>query len=122
MAKDYPDFVESCGYGQLLGIGGVNCRHTFSAYYPDIQTEDTDDVNPEENKRYYELTQQQRAKERNIRELKRRISAIESANINDDETNKKLDNYKSSLRQKNVEYRDFCKENNLSTTNWRKQI
>ena len=23
---EYPDFVEVCGYGDVQGIGGVNCR------------------------------------------------------------------------------------------------
>ena len=25
----YPDFIESTGYGDILGLGGVNCRHSF---------------------------------------------------------------------------------------------
>ena len=33
---EYPDFVETCGYGSVTGIGGANCRCTafLLAFYP----------------------------------------------------------------------------------------
>jgi len=122
MPNEYPDFIEKTGYGKLLGLAGVNCRHTFSTYYPDVQTSDTDYVDPDANKKYYNLTQTQRLKERNIRELKRRIAGIEASGISDEETVKKLYSLKGKLIDKNNEYKEFCKEHKLSTANWRKQI
>ena len=33
---DYPDFVQSTGYGHVEGLCGVNCRHSWGTYFPGI--------------------------------------------------------------------------------------
>lgn len=35
---DYDDFVETTGFGDILGLEGVNCRHSFAAFDPEYQT------------------------------------------------------------------------------------
>lgn len=36
MASVYPDFVQSTGYGDVAGLSGANCRHSFGAFLPGI--------------------------------------------------------------------------------------
>ena len=31
--EEYPDFIETTGYGEVDGLCGVNCRHSFSPFY-----------------------------------------------------------------------------------------
>ena len=32
--RKYKDFIQTCGYGQMLGICGINCRHSFGLFWP----------------------------------------------------------------------------------------
>ncbi len=77
-AEGYENFYEVTGYGTGAGLCGWNCRHRFYPYFPGI-----DSVYPqydeEENRRHYELTQEQRAYERDIRKAKREKAALEGA-------------------------------------------
>ena len=34
---NYPDFIDSTGYGEVDGILGVNCRHSYSPFFPEFQ-------------------------------------------------------------------------------------
>jgi len=34
--EEYPNFIESCRLGDVQGILGANCRHSFSPFYPGI--------------------------------------------------------------------------------------
>ena len=86
---DYPDFVESTGFGEVDGLLGVNCRHSFAPFFPDFQeprytAADLTAMNVIEytytdrdgNKRTvdtFEATQRQREIERHIRSWKRRL-------------------------------------------------
>lgn len=81
----YPDFSdplpcdggEGAGYGDVTGICGVNCRHTFYPYWEGISEipEPLPEYEPVEvdgkEYDYYKATQEQRAMEREIRALKR---------------------------------------------------
>ena len=35
-SKKYPSFVQKCGFGQVQGICGINCRHSFLPYIDGI--------------------------------------------------------------------------------------
>lgn len=71
-SEKYPPFKESTGYGEVDGLCGINCRHSFSPYYEEIGLSDhTDFPTEEENERHYQEQQTQRYYERNIRQLKR---------------------------------------------------
>lgn len=83
---EYPDFVESCGYGDVQGIGGANCRHSFWPFIENVSErtysdEQLEAMKPEnrpkikfEGREYddYQATQKQREIERTIRKWKRR--------------------------------------------------
>ncbi|MBT3712435.1 MAG: hypothetical protein HOG15_03695 [Anaerolineae bacterium] len=82
----YPDFVESTGYGTMLGLSGVNCRHSWFPFFAGIsdkvykQAELNDIANKSvtyngQEMTIYEASQEQRRIERKIREWKRRMEA-----------------------------------------------
>ncbi len=79
---DYPDFEETCGYGDVQGILGANCKHSFHTFiegvmeptYTEAQLQKIDPPDFEyEGKTYthYEATQKQREIERTIRKWER---------------------------------------------------
>lgn len=71
---EYPDFVESTGYGTGEGLGGWNCRHSFWPFFEGLSTQSNFPIAKEENERIYNLEQQQRYNERKIREYKRKVA------------------------------------------------
>lgn len=73
---DYPDFVDTCGYGQIEGIIGINCRHTFQMWLPGININNDTPIDPKKNEERYKHEQEQRAMERKIRRLKGERSAL----------------------------------------------
>lgn len=93
---EYPDFESTCGIGDVTGILGANCRHSWSAFvegvmertYTDEQLERIDDGLgcTFEGKTYtaYEATQMQRRVERTIRKLKRKKAAYRAAGLTGD--------------------------------------
>lgn len=89
----YPDFESATGYGTGAGLCGWNCRHTFFAIFPELgsapawtqdELEALNERNIEYNgKRYtqYEISQIQRARERNVRKWKKRHLAEDAAGL-----------------------------------------
>lgn len=124
--EEYEDFITACGYGKMLGICGINCRHSFDPFYPDVNINTDKPIDSEKNSQRYELEQKQRAKEREIRELKRKKYVFDHAEPSDEQTKEAIEEKRKELKEqltkKRVEYRDFCKENKLSTENYRLQI
>lgn len=119
-AEEYPDFIETCGYGDILGICGVNCRHSFYAWYPGINIDNGPRIDQEENKKRYAQEQKARAMEREIRSLKREIEATKA--IDTDAGKARLKELKNRLNEKNLAYRDFVEKNKLNAANWRTKI
>lgn len=111
----YEEFESTCGYGELLGIGGINCYHQFEMNYTgdNIATE----YSEKEVARNYQLSQQQRAYERAIRQLKQAKSVYEEAG-NEALSNSIGKNITMATRQ----LKDFCEKNNLKYFNWRTKI
>lgn len=113
---DYPDFAERCGVGDVQGIGGANCRHTWYPFvegvsertWTDEQLAHIDDKLgcTYDGRTYsaYEATQMQRRLEREIRKQKRRKKALEAYGLSDD---KKAAN--ARLIRLNKKYREFSK-------------
>lgn len=124
--EEYEDFITVCGYGKMLGISGINCRHGFDPFVPGKSINTNQPIDSEKNRQQYELEQKQRAKEREIRELKRKKYAFDNAEPSDTQTKEAIEEkrkeLKEKLTQKRAEYREFCKENRLSTENYRLQV
>ena len=47
----YPDFRSSTGYGTAAGLCGVNCRHSFSPYFPGMSLKPDEQISLTENRR-----------------------------------------------------------------------
>ena len=99
------DGGEGAGYGDVTGICGVNCRHTFHPFWegiseiPEALPEyEPVEVNGKEYD-YYQATQKQRSMEREIRALKREKYVAE-----DKEAAQAL---QRKISAKTVEYHNF---------------
>lgn len=111
---EYPDFESTCGIGDVTGILGANCRHSWSAFvegvmertYTDKQLEHIDDGLgcTFEGKTYtvYEATQMQRRVERTTRNLKREKAAYKAAGLTEEEQAVNI-----RLRRLNAKYKAF---------------
>ena len=113
----YPNLVEKTGYGEITGLGGVNCRHIKWPVFPGISVPRKDFVDKKANDKAYELSQKQRAFETKIRGYKREIEIGKiSQDIN------KVNKYNSKLQNTFAEYDQFCKDNNLTRDYNRERI
>lgn len=104
----YPNFYEATRYGEVDGLGGVNCRHTFYPYLEGISEQSYKHYNLNENKEQYELEQQQRKLERKIRVEKQKIIVAEENN-----DNIMLEKASIKLKERRKDLKDFLKQNNL---------
>lgn len=113
--RKYPDFVKTCGYGSVTGIGGANCRHSFWPYIegvsePTYTEEELANIDPPpfefEGHTYtrYQATQKQRMIERTIRRLKREKKGYEGLGESDKEQAVFI-----RIRRLNEEYKAFSK-------------
>lgn len=113
----YEDFIKTTGYGEGGGLGGWNCRHSFTSVVPGIDTpryseEDLKTIfNPPpvewNGKKYtaYETTQQQRYYEREMRRCKRHLITTDAAGQQDE-----YDKWKGKLKGLSAEYKAFSKK------------
>lgn len=114
---------EVCNQGHVQGIHGANCRHqhgpgdgVFNPY---------EKFDSEENKKEYELQQQQRTMERRIRDSKRKCLGLQAGleNAQTEETKeltrKEYEKQAALLQNRNDAYNEFCKENGLKRQNER---
>lgn len=127
----YADFEDTCGYGDVTGILGANCRHSFSAFvegvmertYTDKELEEMRPQNRKktefEGKEYddYQSTQMQRRLEAEIRKQRRRRDAYKAAGLDEDAQ-------VASIRLKRLEreYKDFSKAAGLPMQHDRMQV
>lgn len=85
----YPTLAAGTGYGTVTGLGGANCRHSYSPFFPGYESAYSDDILKEYQRKTctyngkelteYEASQQQRYFERGIRRWKREYVAMEAA-------------------------------------------
>ena len=120
-----PNFYDTCGYGEVDGICGINCRHTFYPYYEG----EADRYDSEELREYseknleldgkkvsrYEAEQAMRATERQIRGWKRRAACQEAAGIDNTQARYKLGEW----QQRRL---DICKQTGLEPDYTREYI
>ena len=109
--RHYPDFEAATGYGTGAGLCGWNCRHTFFAVFPELgdppqwtqeQLQELNARNIEWNgKKYtaYEISQMQRARERNVRRWKKRYLAEDAAGLDTTDSAVRLRAARQSLAE-----------------------
>lgn len=113
--KEYPDFVTTTGFGKIEGLAGINCRHSFSAFYPNIQKDPEPQIDQTENKKRYAELQQQRALERGIRKTKREIAALKGSDmLHVPDVKGQLDDAEARLKIQLQQYYDYCKAHRLN--------
>jgi len=98
---EYPDFETVTGWTDILGLGGVNCRHSWGSFFPDIEAPPSETELQEQRERdtttkpytsknrqgedvtkeytRYEANQEQRRQEREMRYTRRRAVAMKEA-------------------------------------------
>ena len=106
---EHENLEEATGYpSDPKGLCGYNCRHAFYPFWPGISepTEWETEPGPFEvdgrTYTYYQATQAQRRREREIRALKREEAAYEAAGLKD-----KAKEAARKIRIKSIEYREF---------------
>lgn len=136
---DYPNFVESTGYGTGAGLCGWNCRHSFYPFWPGISkpayTKEKLEWYDAKRFRYqgqkltdYECSQIQRGLERKIREYKRILASYDTAikETGSEEMEKCLREgfaeESVKLKAKEKELKEFCKQTNRSVDSARTQV
>ena len=107
----YPDFVQTTGYGTGAGLCGWNCRHSFWPCYPGLgdpptwTEESLQELNARDieynGKQYtqYEISQMQRARERNVRRWKKRYLAEDAAGVDTTDSAVRLRAARQSLTE-----------------------
>ncbi len=76
----YEDFYRETGYGDVAGLGGANCRHSFGPWVPGApRMYKPDPPHPSglDGDEIYRLSQGQRRRERDIRQTKRELAAAQ---------------------------------------------
>lgn len=127
---EYPDFLETTGYGTGPGLGGWNCRHHYHPFVegvmePTYSKADLDTMRGEnhkftfEGKEYdgYSASQKQRQIERTIRKLKREQTAFKAAGLTED-----AQAVTARIRRLNKEYKAFSEAAELPLQRERMQV
>ena len=120
-SKKYPDFVESTGYGTVTGLKGANCTHDFYPYWEgasiipeDIKEPEPVKINGKEYD-YYQVSQQQRKMERNIRATKREIEAQKAIGWD-------VTELQNRLRKQTADYKRFSEAAGVKVKNNRLRV
>ena len=137
-AEGFPNLLEETGYdideegaGHVvdpLGLHGYNCRHSHMPFHPSLRNPyrnengelldgDGNVITEEMNRRAFDLSQRQRARERSIRATKRAI-VMKQAEINAGIGNAGTLKAELSIMERRLErqdkaYNDFCTKNGL---------
>ncbi len=110
------DLWEATGYcmdgkheNDPLGLYGYNCRHRIYPWFEGISSLPDEDPEPDpitidgKEYDYYAMSQKQRAKESNIRALKREREAMQKLDMDTTQVQKKI-------KEKIREYEEWCKK------------
>nr|DAS08078.1 MAG TPA: minor capsid protein [Caudoviricetes sp.] len=122
---EYPNFYDTCGYGEADGICGINCRHSFYPYFEGAEAryskDELDNMSDKEveyngqKMSQYEAEQRQRGIERNIRKYKRLAESEKAANLDNTHARQKIGEWQARAR-------DFSKQTGLQREYTREYI
>lgn len=101
------DTIYDHGYGDPAGTQGINCRHILFPYEPGVSENHQPQYDPDEAIKNGKLVQQQRARERAIRDAKKRLAVAEQ--LGDDQM---VSQTKTLLRARQAKLRQFINEAN----------
>lgn len=135
----YANFEDSTGYGEVDGLCGVNCRHSFYPFWPSLSqrayTPERLQEMAEEHGEYngvdysgYELSQKQRGYESAIRRTKRELASLNAAieEADNEELKKELKEEFATrskrLRVQTDRLKDFCSQTGRTRDRSREQV
>lgn len=131
LAKKYPDFVRSTGYGNVAGMEGASCRHSKRVFIDGVSRREYTDkqlknIDPPDfmwkGKKYttYEATQYQRSLEVKARRYEMEIIAFEGLGLGIEDK----DYQNAAIRLQNIknEYKAFSQKSNLRAQPERMQM
>ena len=101
------DTIYDHGYGDPGGTQGINCRHILFPYEPGVSENHQPQYDPEEAIKNGKLVQQQRARERAIRDAKKRLAVAEQ--FGDDQM---VSQTKTLLSARQAKLRQFISDTN----------
>ncbi len=111
--RGYPSLEHDTSYGRPDGIFGTNCRHFSMPWfeglndvYSEAERDPAQSLLNMDNNAIYELTQEQRYNERQIRAWKRRAAAQEEAGLDPAMARRKVKQWRQVQR-------DFLKANEI---------
>jgi hypothetical protein len=114
--KKYPS-LSSTSYGEIAGLKGINCHHIFYPFIEGISKRRFQPYDAEKNRKAYELSQQQRHLEREIRKAKRELKMMET--IGDKEG---IVAAKKKVRNKQANMREFINQTGRTRRYEREQV
>ena len=115
----YREFCRSTGVGEMLGLCGINCRHSYGPFFDGISQNPYNSIDINEDPEIYVNEQKQRELERKIRKTRRELVTLAEArkDSKDVSANASLDNDITQkaklLTRQNKAYKEFCDEHNL---------
>ena len=96
-------------YGEPAGLFGINCRHYPTPFIAGVSTITGAPQDEEENEKAYALSQEQRAMERRMRELRRDVDVLKAQGAGKDE----LKAARAKVREQSDKIDAFCETNDL---------
>ena len=102
----YPSAYEF-GYGTPAGHRGINCRHQWFPFDPDINENNQPQFKPEEAQKNEAIYQQRNTLARRIRKTKGKLELAKTLKSDS------VDHYKKLLRKQQARMRDYVKEHDL---------
>lgn len=120
--------AEACGYGEVDGLCGANCRHSFGPHTLDYNPYDDIAINREESAKMYKAEQTQRAYEREIRHDKSALMELETAkaeSVNPEAVERIAEDYNRRayhMAETERKYNEFSEEHALKTQPSRMEV
>lgn len=110
--------ISETSYGQPAGLFGINCGHYPLPQIPKVTIpQDNPEPDKEENDEEYQLSQEQRRLERNIRDAKRKEEAFRKAGLED-----AAENQRKKVTMRQAEMRAFIQSTGRTRRYDREQI
>lgn len=125
-SNGYKDFYEETGYGTMLGLCGINCRHTFFPYYKgSTLTYTKNELKEMKNAKvhyngqemsYYDATQLQRRMERQIRQNRKDIAVLkglQNSDVDNSDLKQEMNKAKNKLQNNQNKLEDLINQVNF---------
>jgi len=97
--KSFAELVDATDYGDVAGLCGVNCRHTFYPFIDGVSTQRFFPKPTKENNKKYADMQRQRAIESNIRKWKLESEVNSALGVDSSRADAKVKEWQAEMRK-----------------------